>query len=61
MATPHVTAAVALLRANRPEITGDEVRAHLMRTADRVTGMQGEVFTPDYGAGRLNLHRLLTE
>ncbi|MGH7711254.1 MAG: S8 family peptidase [Gemmatimonadaceae bacterium] len=61
MATPHVTAAAALLRASRPGIAGPEVRERLMRTADHVPGMGRMKFTPDYGSGRLNLRRLLAD
>jgi subtilisin family serine protease len=59
MATPHVTAAAALLRASRPGIDGSEVRTRLMRSADRVSGMRRKRFSIDYGSGRLNLERLL--
>jgi subtilisin family serine protease len=61
MATPHVTAAAALLRASRPGMSGPDVRERLMRTADRVSGMGRAKFTPDYGSGRLNLRRLLAD
>ena len=60
MATPHVTAAVALLLANRGRMNGAAVRDLLTGTADPVPGMNGDAWHPDYGAGRLNLLRLLT-
>jgi subtilisin family serine protease len=59
MATPHVTAAVAMLLAQgrmRPE----KIKARLMATADKVPGMRGRKFSNTYGAGRLNLKRLLS-
>jgi subtilisin family serine protease len=64
MATPHVTACAALLLAKAHEdgvgkMTPDEVRKALMRSADKVPGMNGSAFSVDYGAGRLNLLRLL--
>lgn len=60
MATPHVTAAVALLMANSSApIRPNDAKKRLMNTADRVPGMNGHLHTPDYGAGRLNLFRLL--
>jgi hypothetical protein len=59
MATPHVTGSVALLRANKGHLNPSEARLALMRTADKVAGMDGSDFTSDYGAGRLNLERLL--
>jgi subtilisin family serine protease len=61
MATPHVTAAAALLREKMPHLSGAQVRQRLMRTADRVPGMRGRPFTLDYGAGRLNVRRLLAK
>jgi subtilisin family serine protease len=60
MATPHVTAAVALLRAARGKMKPADVRTQLMKTVDRVKGMGNKKFDPDFGAGRLNLLRLLT-
>lgn len=61
MATPHVVGAVALLLANKGKMSATEVRRHLTNTADKVAGMGGRDFHPDYGAGRLNLLRLLSE
>lgn len=60
MATPHVVGAVALLLANKGKMNATEVRRHLTKTADKVAGMGGRDFHPDYGAGRLNLLRLLS-
>lgn len=60
MAAPHVTAAVALLFANKGKMNPREVKRSLKQSADKVDGMNGQNFTPDYGAGRLNLERLLT-
>ena len=61
MAAPHVTAAVALLIANAGPRTPDAIREHLMRTADRVPAMGRKTFDWDFGAGRLNLARLLRQ
>ena len=60
MATPHATAAVAMLLARRGPLGAAKVKAALMRTADKVPGMKGKKFTNTYGAGRLNLERLLS-
>ena len=60
MASPHVTAASALLLAKSPGLTPAQVRERLMSTADRVPGMGTLSFHQDYGAGRLNLLTLLT-
>jgi subtilisin family serine protease len=59
MAAPHVTGAVALLRAKHAGLSPASTRTQLMQTADPVPDMGGSIFTPDYGAGRLNLLRLL--
>jgi subtilisin family serine protease len=61
MASPHVAAAAALLLANRGNMNGAAVRQQLMKTADEVPGMRGGDWDHDYGAGRLNLLRLLSE
>lgn len=61
MATPHVSAAAALLLANHGEMEAAAVRQRLMATADALPGMKGASFDPDYGAGRLNLRRALFE
>jgi subtilisin family serine protease len=63
MATPHVTGCTALLMAKHNDeggkLTPAQARDMLMQSADKVPGMQGSGFTADYGAGRLNLFRLL--
>jgi subtilisin family serine protease len=60
MATPHVTAAAALLLANQGGLDGGGVRQRLMAAADKVASMLPSAPDPDYGAGRLNLLRLLS-
>ena len=55
MATPHVTATVALLLSNKGKMNAASVRKQLMKTADHVAGMGGKNFDPDYGAGRLEI------
>ena len=59
MATPHVTAAAALLLANRGAMSGSEVRQALMKSAGRLAGMKRNRWTPDHGAGMLDLAKLL--
>ncbi len=61
MAAPLVAGAVALLLANRGPMSSEEARTALMKAADRVPSMKGKRWTPDYGAGRLNIQRLLAE
>jgi subtilisin family serine protease len=60
VATPHVAAAAALLLAKHGRLSGSEVREQLIGAADRVPAMGGASFTPNYGAGCLNLERLLS-
>jgi subtilisin family serine protease len=60
MATPHVSAAVALLLAYE-DMSLDRVRQRLEASCDRVVPpMSPSPPDPDYGAGRLNLERLLS-
>jgi subtilisin family serine protease len=61
MASPHVAAAVALLLANKGKMSPLAVRDKLKNTVDKVPNMGTGNFHPDYGAGRLNLLRLLTQ
>lgn len=59
MATPHVTAAVALFLANKGKHSPQDVKNALQTSADKTPQMAGN-FDPDYGAGRLNLLKLLS-
>jgi len=60
MASPHVAAAVALLLANKGKMSPADARDRLMATAHDVPAMHGADFDSDYGAGRLDLLRLLS-
>jgi subtilisin family serine protease len=53
MATPHVTAAVALLLSKSPGLSPADVRKRLVDTADLVPGQTRR--NPEFGAGRLNI------
>lgn len=61
MAAPHVTAALAMLLAAHGPHSPVEARTRLMDSAAPTPGMGGARFHPDYGAGRLDLVRLLGE
>ncbi len=61
MACPQVTAAVAMLLATRGPMSPAEVKRRLMRTATRLPAMRGKSFTSTYGAGRLDVARLLSD
>jgi subtilisin family serine protease len=59
MATPFVTATVALLLAKKVNATPSLVTEALHRGADRVVGVTG--FTETYGHGRLNIRKTLAQ
>jgi chaperonin GroEL len=59
MSCPHVAAAVALLISKHGKATPAAIKERLMKTADKPEEMNGEDFTPEYGAGRLNLLNLM--
>jgi subtilisin family serine protease len=58
MATPHVTATAALALAKYPGLSPATLKDRLQQAVDKVPGMQGQNFTKEYGAGRLNLLKL---
>ena len=57
MATPYVAAAAALLLAKSPDLTPAQVIRKLTASADRVAGAKKG--SAAYGAGRLNVEKLL--
>jgi subtilisin family serine protease len=57
MATPHVTAAAALIAAAHPAWTGDQIKARLQRATTRLAPMGSRPRTSEYGSGLLNLAR----
>jgi subtilisin family serine protease len=61
MATPHITGCAALLVAKHGAgtLSPAQIRTALMQKADKVSDMDGADFTPDFGAGRVNLDNLL--
>jgi hypothetical protein len=66
MATPHVSAATALAIAKHRQQTGgagrpttQALKSLLTSSCDPTPEMGAQAFHPDYGAGRLNLERLL--
>ena len=61
MATPHVTAAAALVGAQCGAANAREVRQQLIRTASRLPAMKNGRKTTAYGAGLLNLKQALSE
>lgn len=55
MATPHVTAAAALIIAEDPDLTPKQVGERLEATATKLSAMAGKARTVEHGAGLLNL------
>ena len=55
MATPHVTAAAALVRARYGSLGAEQVRDRLQETAAKLPAMKGKNRTNEYGTGLLNL------
>lgn len=53
--SPITAGAAALIRSIRPDSSVDDVRALLMASANKVSGMSGEVYTKYYGHGLLNV------
>lgn len=59
MATPHVTAAIAMIRERDPGLDIAGVRARLESTAQKVPAMKGKARTQEYGSGVLDLETAL--
>ena len=59
MASPHVAAAAALLLANKGTMSPAQVKLKLQESAVKVPSMNGQPFTDQFGAGRLDLANLL--
>jgi subtilisin family serine protease len=57
MATPHVTGAAALVYIQKPKsrAAGLAVARRLIATATKLPAMGGKEFTPQYGAGLLDV------
>jgi subtilisin family serine protease len=63
MAAPHVSGSVALLIAKSSaagnKLAPEQIKEALMKSADQVPAMGGTPFSDDFGAGRINLLKLL--
>jgi subtilisin family serine protease len=60
MATPHVAAAAAFVRAKHPDWAPAEVKEHLVKTARKLADMKTKAFTQALGNGLLDLKRALS-
>ncbi|MCY3414126.1 MAG: S8 family serine peptidase [Candidatus Heimdallarchaeota archaeon] len=56
MATPHVSGAAALVLANEPSLSPEQLKAKLMDNADLISSQSGRTVSE----GRLNVYRALT-
>ncbi len=55
MATPHVTAAVALILAKSPNYGPADIAKQLQQTAVKLSAMKNRKKTREYGSGLLDL------
>jgi PKD repeat protein len=55
MATPHVAGAVALIKAQYPELSSDRIKARLLGSVDTIPSLSGKTVT----GGRLNAYNAL--
>jgi subtilisin family serine protease len=60
MATPHVTAAAALVAAKEPALSPSDIVERLCSTAATLSAMRDRTRTNEYGAGLLDLERALS-
>ena len=58
MATPHVSAAAALVAAQHPDWTPADTKEHLRARAAKVADMDGQSFTEGFGSGLLDIASL---
>jgi hypothetical protein len=59
LSTPHVAGLAALLRAQDPGASVSTIRGRIINFADKVSGMNGNNYTNQYGYGRINMHSSL--
>lgn len=59
MAAPQVTGTVGLMLSMNASLTPTQIRQFLQNSANKVSGMNGQNFTNQYGYGRLNANQAL--
>jgi len=59
MASPHVSAVVALIIAINPGLSPQQVADKIAKTATKLPAMQNKKFSPEYGYGLLNVENAL--
>lgn len=59
-ATPFVTSLVALIKSIRPATPVNDITALVDGSAQKVAGMTGKIYTPQYGHGLINSSSALT-
>lgn len=60
MATPHVTAAAALVAAKHPAMSASDIGERLRSSAARLSAMRGKTRTNEYGDGLLDVKQALS-
>jgi len=58
-ASPIVSSTVALIRSIRPSSSVDDIRALIMASANKVSGLDGAVYTASYGHGLLDVSKAI--
>ncbi len=59
MAAPHVAGIASLLKTYNINLFNDDIENIIKLSADKIPGMQGQNWTPEYGYGRVNTHKSL--
>jgi thermitase len=59
MATPYVSGIASLLKGFMPQLANDDIRGIIRLSADTTEGMNGQIFSEEYGYGRANAARAL--
>ena len=56
---PIVSGVAALILSQNPELTPEQVKNIIIQSADKVSGMNGYNYHPEYGYGRINAKKAL--
>lgn len=58
LTAPYVSALASLIWAKNPNLSNAEVRSYIEGNTDKVSGMNGQNFTNEYGYGRINANKV---
>ncbi|MBD98539.1 MAG: hypothetical protein CMO34_01740 [Verrucomicrobia bacterium] len=59
MAAPVVAGVAALVKAQFPTYTAEQIKEQLINSADKIEGINGAIYRNKLGAGRVNAHKAL--